>query len=393
MENKREAEKTEAKLLNRFDYAWNTRSNGVRRPNDILLKLNITAANTTQFTDVLRKILPFGQKQVGISIKAHKLPSPENKWSACADEESYNFLSRVFKFSRSVPRFLSDRSIVIEENTSFCGVVLGDGLVCRRPPVNRRKRCAEHKGMRINGSIPVVVPTLVTVGNSDSTLGSVSNNPADREGDNHNAQNHCYDSVKGPAVVVKCPVSENLTPICGFHSHDSSPCRRQPTQGRKRCDEHKGMRIRGSIYKSVTVGKLQYVHQAGLDSSCSDQNSSVLCKPGVVQTQASVVSKNSTTICGVDLGYGNYCTRQPARGRVRCDVHKGLRVNGLVSKLGAEEKSHLFGTGLKFSSCEYEYGNTSAPTCGATLHNGSQCRRQPVQGNKRCWQHKGMRAR
>ncbi|KAF5481880.1 hypothetical protein F2P56_002494 [Juglans regia] len=320
MENKREAEKTEAQLLNRFDYGWNTSDNGVRRPNDILRRLDRTAANTTQFPNVVRKLLPFGQKQVGISIKACKLPSPENKLSARADEESDNFLSSVFKFSRSLPRFLSDRSIVIEENTSFCGVVLGDGLVCRRPPVDRRKRCAEHKGMRINGSIPMLVPTLVTVGKSESTLGS----------------------------------------------------------------------------ESVTVGKWQNVHKAGLDSSCSDQNSSALCKPGVVQTQAasksSVVSKDTTTMCGVDLGDGIYCTRQPARGRVRCDEHKGLRVNGLGSKLAAEDKSHLSDTGSKFNSCEYEYGNTSAPTCGATLHNGSQCRRQPVQGNKRCWQHKGMRA-
>ncbi|KAG6662076.1 protein EFFECTOR OF TRANSCRIPTION 2-like isoform X2 [Carya illinoinensis] len=396
MENKREAEKTEAQLLKTFDYAWNTSNNGVRRPNDIVWKLDRIAANTTQFPKVVRKLLPFGQKQVGISIKARKLPSPENKLSACADEESYNFLSQVFKFSRSLPRFLLDRSIIIEENNSFCGVVLGDGLVCRRPPVDRRKRCAEHKGMRINGSIPMLVPTLVTVGKSGSTLGSVSNHLADRKGDNHNAQNLCYDSVKDTEVVGKCPVSESFTPICGVPLHDGSPCRRQPTQGRKRCDEHKGMRIRGSISESVRIGKSQNVHKAGLDFSCSDQNSSALCIPGVVQTQASsksyVVSKDTTTMCGLDLGYGIYCTRQPARGRVRCDEHKGLRINGLVSKLAAEGKSHLSDMGSKFSSCEYEYGNTSAPTCGATLHNGSQCRRQPVQGNKRCWQHKGMRA-
>ncbi|XP_041005167.1 protein EFFECTOR OF TRANSCRIPTION 2-like isoform X1 [Juglans microcarpa x Juglans regia] len=407
MENKREAEKTEDKLLNRFDYAWNTSNNGARRPTDILRKLDRTAANTTQFPNVVRKLLPFGQKQVGISIKARKLPSPENKLSACADEESNNFLSSVFKFSRSLPRFLSYRSIVIEENTSFCGVVLGDGSVCRRPPVDRRKRCAEHKGMQINGSIPTLVPTLVTVGKSESTLGSesvtvgkwqnVHNAGLDSSCSDQNSSALCKPGVVQTQAASKSSViSKDTTTMCGVDLGDGIYCTRQPARGRVRCDEHKGMRIRGSISESVTVGKWQNVHKAGFDSSCSDQNSSALREPGVVQTQASskspVVSKDTTTMCGVDLGYGIYCTRQPARGRVRCDEHKGLRVNGLVSKLAAEDKSHLSDTGSKFISCEYEYGNTSAPTCGATLHNGSQCRRQPVQGNKRCWQHKGMRA-
>jgi hypothetical protein len=354
MESKRDAEKTEAQLLKRFDYAWNSSINGARRPYDILLKLKKDATNTIQFSNIVRKLMPFDQKQVGIRIKA----------STRADEESYNFLSGVFKFSRSQPRLVLDRSGVIEDNTSFCGVVLSDGSVCRRPPVVRRMRCAEHKGMRITGFIP----TLVTEGKSESTIGSDFTNLDDREGYSH------IDTAKCPLVVVKRPVSENFSPICRVFLSDGSACRRQPAQGRKRCDEHKGMRISGSIPESAMEG---------------NQNSSAMCKPGIVQPRASpekfVVSKSCNTICGVNLGHELYCTRQPARGRVRCEEHKGLRVNGLVPMLAAEDKSHVSDMGLKFSSY-------NASTCGAALHDGSLCRRQPVEGNKRCWQHKGMRA-
>ncbi|KAE7998574.1 hypothetical protein FH972_003108 [Carpinus fangiana] len=344
-ESKRDAEKTEAQLLNRFDYAWNSSNNGARRQYDILLKLKKDATNTIQFSNIVRKLMPFDQKQVGIRIKA----------STCADEESYKFLSGVFKFSRLQPRLVLDRSGVTEDNSSFCGVVLSDGSVCRRPPVARRKRCAEHKGMRITGFIP----TLVTEGKSESTIGSDITNLDDREGYSHN------DTAKCPLVVVKRPVSENFSPICGVFLSDGSACRRQPAQGRKRCNEHKDMRISGSIPESA------------------------MCKPGIMQPRASpekfVVSKSCDTICGVNLGHELYCTRQPARGRVRCEEHKGLRLNGLVPMLAAEDKSHVSDKGLKFSSY-------NASTCGAALHDGSLCRRQPVEGNKRCWQHKGMRA-
>jgi hypothetical protein len=356
VENKRDAEKTEAKLLNRFDYAWNSSSNGARRPYYILLKLDKVASNTIQFSNIVRKLLPFDQKQVGIRIKA----------STCADEESYNFLSRVFKYSRSQPRFVLDRSGVIEENTSFCGVVLSDGSVCRRPPVERRKRCAEHKGMRITGFIP----TLDTEVKLESTIGSDSTNLDDREGYSQN------DTAKCPMVAFKRPVSVDFTPTCGVLLSNGSACRRQPAQGRKRCDEHKGMRISGSIPELAMEG---------------NQNSSAMRKPGIVQPRASsesenvVVSKGCNTICGVNLGHGLYCTRQPARGRVRCEEHKGLRVNGLVPMLAAEDKSRVSDMGLGLSSY-------NASTCRATLNDGSLCRRQPVEGNKRCWQHKSMRA-
>ncbi|KAM1155637.1 hypothetical protein ACFX13_027099 [Malus domestica] len=221
MENKSNALKTETQLLDTFDYAWNTTINGARRPGDVLRKLKKISSSTTQFANIAQKLLPFSQKKVGIRIESSKPISTGDKFSAYDDREIHNSPFRVFKLGRSQPRLVSYRSIT-EENTSIiCGVVVGDDSVCRTAPVPGRKRCAEHKGMRINGSTRVGI----SISNVDSQCRVISN----------------HDPVELPPVEV--PASEIFVPICGFILADGSPCGRHPIQGRKRCDEHKGRRI------------------------------------------------------------------------------------------------------------------------------------------------------
>ncbi|XP_040867716.1 berberine bridge enzyme-like 13 [Glycine max] len=62
MQNKEDALQTETELLSTFDYAWNTRSNCVRRPDDILQKLHQIASCTRTLSDIARVVLPFTQK-------------------------------------------------------------------------------------------------------------------------------------------------------------------------------------------------------------------------------------------------------------------------------------------------------------------------------------------
>lgn len=148
MQNKEDALRTETELLSTFDYAWNTRSNCVRRPDDILQKLHQIASGTRTLSDIARALLPFTQKQVGIQIKSIKLDEADNG-------SSYNnLLSRLFSFNRSRPRLVQDITGAIQEkeNGKICGVALGDGSICTRPPAEKRMRCPEHKGMRTNVS-------------------------------------------------------------------------------------------------------------------------------------------------------------------------------------------------------------------------------------------------
>ena len=227
MPSKSDAIRTETQLLNTFDYAWNTSINGSRRPNDIIQKLKKISLSTTHFYDGVLRLVPFSQKQVGIKIEARKLPSTENKFSSHVEEENHNLFSRIFKFGRSQPRLVLDRSTITEDRTTICGVLLGHDSICRRPPVEGRKRCADHKGMRIKGAVKVEISNSIVHPQLDCAAPSSS---------------HC-DSKGLSQVTVNYLTSERFTPTCGFILVDGSPCRSQPIKGNKRCVEHKGKRI------------------------------------------------------------------------------------------------------------------------------------------------------
>ncbi|KAI4350721.1 hypothetical protein L6164_005149 [Bauhinia variegata] len=296
MQSKEGAKQTEDWLLNVFDYPWNTINNGTRRPNDILQKLNKSASDTRRFSDI-----PFTQKQVGIRIKSSMHPSDEKLCEA--EEDRYNFLSRVIKFNGSRPRIVEDITGVIRENAKICGVALGDGSVCTRPPAERRMRCCEHKGMRINGSNAKPESMVILKSNVDH---GVEESPKTQE-----------------------RVIESFTIICGIILDDGSPCRKEPVKGRKRCVEHKGERVQAqtSVHKSVVAGNSKFrnnvVSESNARNASSMQKTSAMYKLDKVQGQSPFSSK----ICGVNLRNGFCCTREPVRGRVRCEEHKGMRVS------------------------------------------------------------------
>ena len=313
MQSKIEALKTETQLLNTFDYAWNMSINGTRRPDDILQKLKKVSSSTTHFSDI-RKLLPFSQKQVGIRIKTGEFLSAENKTSTCADEESHDLFSRVFKFGRSQPRLVQDRSTAIQDNTTICGMVLGHDSVCRKPPVEGRKRCSEHKGMKIKGSISSGI--LSSYVHPQSTFSGLSSS-------------HDSKDLQRATLPVNYSSSDSFTPKCGFILVDGSPCSSQPLHGNKRCLEHKGRRISKPNSGSVLKEKLIYMP----DLASKSVTYEIFYSGVKLQAQAFLSRSNRNScdsICGVILGDGLLCRRQPVVGRVRCEEHKGMRVNRLL---------------------------------------------------------------
>lgn len=303
MKNKEDAMKTESQLLSVFDYAWNTSNNGTRRPDDILWKLKKIASVSQTFSKMARVLLPFTQKQVGIEIKSSNLSPPDDKLHG-TDEGRYNFLSRVFKFNRSSPRIVQEIHVdVIQENTSvFCGVVLDDGSVCRRPPVERRMRCSEHKGMRINGFTAKTNREM----KSENILDLEHNVHCQRKGKDNDEQNVSL-------------IDESITNICGIISNDDgTPCRRPPVKGRKRCHEHKGKRIHVSMHKSLVIaGNSQHFQNAISVSNAHDVAQRAVESP---------LGESSSNICGIILNDGSPCKTPPVKGRKRCPEHKGKRI-------------------------------------------------------------------
>lgn len=336
---------TEAQLLKTFDYAWNTSGNGARRHDDVLKKLEDIASRSTKFTINARKLLAFRQKK-GIKIKTSKPIPTENKPAEYAEERN-NFFSRILNFSRTRPRLVVDTDDVNVADSRSCGVVIDYGVVCRNPPVEGRKRCAEHKGMRINGLLKnssgrLILQTFVDVG---------ATKYGDKDFCGSDAETSC--NKEELSVSDSFPNNGNFIPICGVVLYDGSPCRRPPVQGRKRCEEHKGQRIRRSTLISSKEAKPKVIlnvitsqdnHTALKDNPSIPKREPILIAQGN-SSELSGFSPALERMCGVDLGNGLYCTRKPVKGRVRCGEHKGMRANGLISRLATSIKPNVSDTG------------------------------------------------
>ncbi|KAL6554973.1 hypothetical protein OROGR_006231 [Orobanche gracilis] len=222
MTSKKDAEITERQLLDKFNYAWNKGSNGERRPDDIHRKLD-HLAKQSQFSLLAKKFLFVRKKQVGVKIKTPESCLSKNG-SNSSDMDDVSIFSRIFRVKRLQPK-----QVQFDYSGDICGVAIGHGSVCTTRPVEGRKRCALHKGMRVNG----YVSKLGTEGKSVLPL-----------------------VPSGGSVIVP---NQNVVEFqdhvfalaCGFIMENGSPCRRKPVPRNKRCLEHKGRRIRRFQSESV----------------------------------------------------------------------------------------------------------------------------------------------
>ncbi|KAL5079867.1 hypothetical protein RYX36_008288 [Vicia faba] len=116
------------------------------------------------------------------------------------------------------------------------------------------------------------------------------------------------------------------------------------------------------------------------------------------------VEKNGK-ICGVILDDGSICSKMPVGKRVRCNEHKGMRINMVTTKAMRRSKSeseNVFtakeirrskSESEKVSESLVDESITKTVICGIVLEDGSTCRKEPVKGRKRCHEHKGKRVR
>ncbi|KAF8102657.1 hypothetical protein N665_0197s0021 [Sinapis alba] len=327
MGSKREAEATEGMLLSTFDYAWNKGSNGERRQLDLLMKLGDREFMRNRKSGILSRVLfPFLRNQVGIKIKGEKhVLEEERKLSYDVGEEkkkSSSFLTSIIKLSRSRPQPVSDKLDEINSSCSgsVCGVILENGGCCSRCPVKGRKRCEEHKGQRVCRVSPVKTqPEFFT-----------------RQDYKH----------------------EDSDVTCGVILPKMEPCTKRAVPGRKRCEDHKGMRINAFLF---------LLNRTDLEKSVKDE------KPDPEPPSSNVTEEEvSTRFCEATTKSGVPCTRSSPKGSKRCWQHKEK-----TSGDSLPVKVHpVAGTQVR---------------CGVQLFNGLICERSPVKGRKRCEEHKGMR--
>ncbi|KAF8104694.1 hypothetical protein N665_0170s0067 [Sinapis alba] len=293
MGSKREAEATEGMLLSTFDYAWNKGSNGERRHLDLLNKLGDLEFIRHRNSGVSRVLFPYVVE--------------EERRLSCdvvCEEKSTNFLTCIIKLSRSRPQLVSDKSDEISASSccsdSVCGVVLENGSCCSTSPVKGRKRCIEHKGQRICRVSPV--------------------------------------KQQPETFFTRQDYNTDVTTCCGVILPNMETCTKRPVPGRKRCEDHKGMRINAFLFLLNRTDREKTVKE----------------------------EEASPRFCEATTKNGVPCTRSSPRGSKRCWQHKD------------KENIHPVVAGTQVR-------------CGVKVLNGLVCERSPVKGRKRCEEHKGMR--
>ncbi|XP_020688550.1 protein EFFECTOR OF TRANSCRIPTION 2-like [Dendrobium catenatum] len=290
IKSKREAEKTEIEILRVFDYAWNRKGNGLCRHADLVARLIHDSASPVQ--SPMRRLMQWKQeafsKRVGINID-EKLPLYE-ELAPLRGLKGY-LLPRIVKFSSSQLQFLP-QDVNSLNGQIICGVAIGRGSICTNQPIPGRKRCAEHKGKKITGS-----------GSASGRMTS-SNEILLENGTkgcdlNQRVTLPLLGEICSPFLQHQSPLAQEKfhydkeeTGVCGVVYCDGSVCKRKPVLGRKRCEQHKGMRVHAAMPSADKVFN----------------------------------SKQLNNICGVINGNGHACTRLPVSGRKRCEEHKGRRL-------------------------------------------------------------------
>lgn len=245
VESKGDAEAIEAGLLKIFDYAWNRGNNGERRPYDAFKKLQQQMAATITSTESRRWYKSSKWAIKPIRIEAGKLNNRQEKRSvitvlknrfwklnkissrlSVVDEGSKLYGALVTLPWKSQVKEESSCNVKHKEHTNFwpqkanvCGITDAWGMVCKETPMQGRKRCEAHKGMRLLSSSRLVC-TATTKRHAMAVL-------AFKEDGTKN-------DIHEPRQLL----------VCGYFLEDGSKCMVVPEKGRKRCTSHKGRRIR-----------------------------------------------------------------------------------------------------------------------------------------------------
>lgn len=324
MIDKKKAEKTEADLLNVFDYAWNTCGNSSCRSNEIFQKLD--SKSSRKAISIVKKFhflkdSAFSRK-AGIKIDA-SVPSNITKAN-----KSF-LLPHVLKFRKSQLQFVNKKDTYCNNN-EICGVAIGNGSVCKNMPRLGKKRCEGHKGKKIVGMDSVVVIASQT--HQESTVYKTrcgllledgcfcANVPAygRKRCELHRGMRNKLDIIRNTPKVEPDLIDEKETSvkncssvqslkaddkddnweeehvICGVVDGDGTKCRKNPVSGRKRCEEHKGRKVFKMALSNLSIKILK--------------------------------NTDDLVVCSACMEDGSTCMEIPVRGRKRCELHKGRKV-------------------------------------------------------------------
>lgn len=206
-ESKEAAKKVEDDLLAVFDYAWNRGQNGYRRPHDVYSKLHhqddgeVSCFGALSFLAYLKWVLS-GRHRRGVVVAVR------NPNRVLKQPDLIN--ASVLKVADALQ--VDETWKKRKEDKKDRGV--GDGT-----PPQRQQR---HR-------------------DDDDELRSGANNKREEA-----RWQECDDGDDKERVRIKVQEAKKppSSPSCGYVLEDGSECVTPPPKGRRRCEEHKGMRIK-----------------------------------------------------------------------------------------------------------------------------------------------------
>jgi hypothetical protein len=395
MDNKQEAEKTEALLLRVFDYAWNKLQNGACRREEILHKLELQAANhrslLSRVSDMKQKI--FGEK-AGIKIKGsgsantspgiiksmlprvrtivrfrpQVLNSEDNEgemtdipWKKISDipyanRQAHRRRSEGYKVKKI--DVTKRRTVPIQDSNSVCGVVLEDGSSCLEHPVHGRKRCSLHKGKRVKGSpksSPTSYPCQVEIATTEFVpclTEDLDNSVPKQESEilpknmsitlkEPLRQSNSFESEKvntGEASTEDgtCEISKDACALEEKACHAESESKEQQPSGRMWFELLKSQTKSASTHSSRGSGSQITVMTDKRPCKMVSIAEMERCeKDSGIEVTVASFSRSSgwPCTCGAHTSDGSPCMNRPVEGRKRCALHKGQRAAFLPTSL------------------------------------------------------------
>ncbi|KAL6657684.1 hypothetical protein ACP70R_005464 [Stipagrostis hirtigluma subsp. patula] len=382
MDNKQEAEKTEAQLLRVFDYAWNKLQNGSCRREEILLKLEQGAlcyrsslfskvrymkqkifgqkpgikikrsGSADTSSDIMESMLPRVRTFVGFRPQIVKADhgggeAIDIRWkktsegNTCGNRQAHR-RSEGYKVKKI--DVAKRRTVPIQDSNSVCGVVLEDGSSCLEHPVQGRKRCSLHKGRRVK----------------DSPKSYSSNSPCQITENLNNSDQAQQSQLLSKNLVIEDGTREtDISPRLNDIVHSEEKF--QSSTGGQLCGEETS-HAESESQDEQPSGRMWFEMIKAQKKSTRTVS---MIGPGC-QTR---VADDVATICEAVSDNG-YFKIAPTAGRKICEKHSGVKVtDASVSR------------------------SSGWPCiCGARTSDGSACMNQPVEGRKRCALHKGQRA-
>ncbi|GJP47820.1 hypothetical protein CLOM_g9967 [Closterium sp. NIES-68] len=340
---KADAAATETLLLSSFDYSWNVCNNHHRRHDRLLTKLQVgpsfsrrvalafpslplariitpvaVGADITAITAVTAATAATAASASAASAAATPAPArshgaaaapslPAN--AAVAPRSSSPAARKQERAAEKLPGRSPGRAACRESGrpaaktpdrtpgelsggaaVTVCGAPLSQGGVCRAAAIEGRLRCAQHKGMRVK--------------NRGAVCDGV------REGGRGGGRGAACDGEVG---------------------RDTMPGRGGEA-GRDEWWEAGGARIGVVREKREEGGRKEGVRRKSGDGGEGKEGArgKVDIKEGARGTGD---SKVCVVVCGAPLADGGSCWEAPVKGRVRCVLHKGIRVKGRSSVL------------------------------------------------------------